>query len=153
MPSLRSATKPLSTLQTSKGTPTDALRLGLVLLLTCEALPAAADLERLAQALQQRGADLAAFNYVRRMRSLNLTGKAVAQPGLEGLGAGSSSQSQLLTWADKAFGQGLNAVTKGGWLQVRFRTTWVPARGWSVFACASFHGSSGQKRVPNTLQV
>ena len=92
-----------------------------MLLLTCEALPAAADLERLAQALQQRGADLAAFNYVRRMRSLNLTGKAVAQPGVDGLGGGSSSQSQLLTWADKAFGQGLNAVTKGGWLQVCFR--------------------------------
>eukprot|EP00891_Asterochloris_glomerata_P004186 jgi/Astpho2/4186/fgenesh1_pg.00064_%23_12_t len=100
-------------LQTSRGTPTDALRLALVLLLTCEALPAATDLERLAQALQQRGADLAAFNYVRRMRSLNLTGKAAAQPGVDGLGGGSSSQSQLLTWADKAFGQGLNAVTKG----------------------------------------
>lgn len=109
--------KPLSMLQTSRGTPTDALRLALVLLLTCEALPAATDLERLAQALQQRGADLAAFNYVRRMRSLNLTGKAAAQPGLDGLGGGSSSQSQLLTWADKAFGQGLNAVTKGGWVQ------------------------------------
>ena len=92
-----------------------------MLLLTCEALPAAPDLERLAQALQQRGADLAAFNYVRRMRSLNLTGKAVAQPGVDGLGGGSSSQSQLLTWADKAFGQGLNAVTKGGWLQVCLR--------------------------------
>lgn len=109
--------KPLSMLQTSRGTPTDALRLALVLLLTCEALPAATDLERLAQALQQRGADLAAFNYVRRMRSLNLTGKAAAQPGVDGLGGGSSSQSQLLTWADKAFGQGLNAVTKGGWVQ------------------------------------
>ncbi len=58
---------------------------------------------------------MAALAYVRRMRRMNLTGKATAgQPAAaasslgDGLGA-----TWGLNWADKTFGQGLSSLTKG----------------------------------------
>ena len=63
--------------QGTKGTPEDKLRLALVFLLTCEALPSDGDYERVTTALAAAGADTSALAYVRRMRRLNLTGRAV----------------------------------------------------------------------------
>ncbi len=63
--------------QGSKGTSTDKLRLALVFLLTCESLPSDGDYERVTAALAAAGADTSALAYVRRMRRLNLTGRAV----------------------------------------------------------------------------
>jgi hypothetical protein len=63
--------------QGGKGTPTDKLRLALVFLLTCEALPSDGDYERVTAALVAAGADTSALAYVRRMRRLNLTGRTV----------------------------------------------------------------------------
>lgn len=63
--------------QGGKGTPTDKLRLALVFLLTCEALPSEGDYERVTAALAAAGADTSALAYVRRMRRLNLTGRTV----------------------------------------------------------------------------
>ena len=75
------------------------------------------------QVLATAGADASALAYVRRMRRLNLTGRAAAAGDGAGPGGVSSSggstlaglagQSHLLNWADKTFGQGLTSLTKG----------------------------------------
>ena len=79
--SCSAAVRPTNTLhcdsQGPKGTPTDKLRLALVFLLTCEALPSDGDYERVTAALAAAGTDTSALAYVRRMRRLNLTGRAV----------------------------------------------------------------------------
>jgi hypothetical protein len=64
-----------------------------------------------------------------------LQGKAAASasvadgsqaPGLVGsLGHSLASQSHLLNWADKTFGQGLTSLTKG----MHKWTCWMPKRG------------------------
>ena len=61
-------------LQGTEGTPLDKLRLVLVWLLTAEALPSDADMERLLTILATFGADTTAVTYLRRMRSMKLTG-------------------------------------------------------------------------------
>ena len=56
---------------------------------------------------------MAALAYVRRMRRMNLTGKATAgQPAPASLGDGLGA-AWGLNWADKTFGQGLSSLTKG----------------------------------------
>ena len=60
--------------QGAEGSPTDKLRLVLVWLLTTEALPSDADMERLQSSLATAGADTTAVAYLRRMRSMKLTG-------------------------------------------------------------------------------
>ena len=56
---------------------------------------------------------MAALAYVRRMRRMNLTGKATAgQPASASLGDGLGT-AWGLNWADKTFGQGLSSLTKG----------------------------------------
>jgi len=63
----------------------------------------------------EAGADMAALAYVRRMRRMNLTGKATAgQPvaAASSLGDGLGA-TWGLNWADKTFGQGLSSLTKG----------------------------------------
>ncbi|KAK9829342.1 hypothetical protein WJX72_005270 [[Myrmecia] bisecta] len=103
-----------STVQGSKGTPTDKLRLVLVYLLTCEVLPTDADFRRIEDALAGAGADLAALKYVRQMRRMKLTGKLASAASEQSLpGLATVSQSHLLNWADKTFGQGLSSLTKG----------------------------------------
>jgi len=117
--------------QGDKGTPADKLRLALVQLLTCEALPGEPDFDRATAALTAAGADPAALAYVRRMRRMNLTGRSAAGAAGGGGGAGAdgaagggggaaggalaglAGQSHLLSWADKTFGQGLSSLTKG----------------------------------------
>jgi len=117
--------------QGDKGTPADKLRLALVQLLTCEALPGEPDFDRATAALAAAGADPAALAYVRRMRRMNLTGRSAAGAAGGGGGggadgpagggggaaggalAGLAGQSHLLSWADKTFGQGLSSLTKG----------------------------------------
>lgn len=105
-------------LQGTEGTPLDKLRLVLVWLLTAEALPSDADMERLLTILATAGADTTAVAYLRRMRSMKLTGSGVRGSGsgaaLDGLAAtGLGQQSHLLSWADRTFGQGLTTITKG----------------------------------------
>lgn len=98
------------------GTPTDKLRLALVWLLTCEAVPTEAECQQVEGLLAGCGADMAAWSYVKRMRRLNLTGKQ--QPGsasvADGLsGFGGAAQSQLTNLLGTTFGQGLSSLTKG----------------------------------------
>ena len=67
--------------------------------------------------MQGAGCDLAALAYVRRMRRMNLMGRADASgaspAGQPSALAGLAGQSHLLNWADKTFGQGLTSLTKG----------------------------------------
>ncbi|KAL4448182.1 hypothetical protein ABPG75_005401 [Micractinium tetrahymenae] len=103
-------------LQAPVGSPADKLRLALVWLLTCEAVPPESDCQQIEQLLHAAGADMAAWWYVKRMRRLNLTGKQ--QPGSasvsEGLsGFGGAAQSQLTSLLGTTFGQGLSSLTKG----------------------------------------
>lgn len=62
--------------QASEGSATDKLRLVLVWLLTTEHLPGDADMNRLQSSLATAGADTTAVAYLRRMRSMKLTGKS-----------------------------------------------------------------------------
>ncbi len=57
----------------------DKLRLVLVWLLTSEALPSDSDMERLQSSLATAGADTTAVAYLRRMRSMKLTGLPTTQ--------------------------------------------------------------------------
>ncbi len=57
----------------------DKLRLVLVWLLTTEALPSDSDMERLQSSLASAGADTTAVAYLRRMRSMKLTGLPTTQ--------------------------------------------------------------------------
>ena len=61
-------------LQGDKGSAEDKLRLVLVWMLTCQALPSEPDMERVLSNLTTAGADTTAVAYLRRMRSMKLTG-------------------------------------------------------------------------------
>ena len=65
--------------QGSEGSAMDKLRLVLVWLLTSEALPSESDMERLQSSLASAGADTTAVAYLRRMRSMKLTGLSTTQ--------------------------------------------------------------------------
>ena len=105
-----------------KGTAEDRLRLAIVATLAADAPPSTADADATDAALRAGGGDVAALAYVRSLRAFNLTGSttsggppgggaSAAGSGLAALGG--ASQSNLLDWADRALGQGLNAVAKG----------------------------------------
>ena len=66
--------------QGSEGSAMDKLRVVLVWLLTSEALPSDSDMERLQSSLATAGADNTAVAYLRRMRSMKLTGLSTIQP-------------------------------------------------------------------------
>ncbi len=60
--------------QSSKGTPSDKLRLALVFLLAAEQAPSDADVKELSRALSAAGADTTALLYVQRLRRNHLVG-------------------------------------------------------------------------------
>ena len=64
--------------------------------------------------MRATGADISPLQYVRTLKRNNLTGSAKAGGGGGGGGdsSGLMSQTNLLDWADKTFGQGLSHVTK-----------------------------------------
>lgn len=98
-----------------RGTAEDKLRLVLIYLLTCDGLPSDAEMSDLEAAVRNVGGDTMSLSYVRTLKRNNLTGakhRAPAAASQDGL-AGLASQSNILDWADKAFGQGLSTVTKG----------------------------------------
>jgi len=107
-------------LDPAKGLPEDRLRLAIVQALAAEGPPAAAAEAEAADAqLRAGGCDTAALAYVRHMRAFGIAGAAGGGGGgAGGAGAaagvaGGASQGALLDWADKLYGQGLTAVTKG----------------------------------------
>ena len=65
-------------LQGDKGSAEDKLRLVLVWLLTSDALPSEPVMERVLASLASAGADTTSVAYLRRMRSMKLTGQSDA---------------------------------------------------------------------------
>lgn len=108
--------------------PTDKLRLALLTLLVSEKLPAETDVAQMSTALNDAGADTSAFQYVLRMKQMNLTGEAARKGGAgatTSAGMGGSSwglpglvDSSLVSGIAGQFGKHLNKLM-GGTRQVR----------------------------------
>ncbi|KAI0494027.1 hypothetical protein KFK09_024158 [Dendrobium nobile] len=86
-----------------KGTKEDKLRLAITYLLSVETTPQS-ELESIEAALRESDVDTCAFQYVKKIKSLNLSmNSSVA----------SASKSNIVDWAEKLYGQSLSAVTAG----------------------------------------
>ncbi|KAL5984206.1 Vesicle trafficking between the ER and Golgi [Asimina triloba] len=92
----------LSTLK-GKGTKVDKLRLAIIYLLSSETTPQS-DVEAVEAALRESEVDTCAFQYVKKIKSLNMS---LANP------ANSASKSNIVDWAEKLYGQSISAVTAG----------------------------------------
>ena len=96
-----------------EGTARDKLRFALVWLLTLPSVPSEEECASLESALQTCNCDMNAWNYVKRMRRMNLMGKSK-----QGGGGGGASDPALATqfaadFLGSTFGQGLTNLTKG----------------------------------------
>lgn len=85
-----------------KGTNTDKLRFAIIYLLSSEATPQS-ELEAVEAALTESEVDTRAFQYVKKIKSLNISLAS----------ANSASKSNIVDWAEKLYGQSLSAVTAG----------------------------------------
>lgn len=90
------------TILRGKGTKMDKLRLAIIYLLASETTPQA-EVEAIESVLKEVGVDLSAFQYVKRIKSLNIS--------LTSSSAG--SRNNIVDWAEKLYGQSLSAVTAG----------------------------------------
>ncbi|KAH0451977.1 hypothetical protein IEQ34_019276 [Dendrobium chrysotoxum] len=86
-----------------KGTKEDKLRLAITYLLSVETTPQS-ELESIEAALRESDVDTCAFQYVKKIKSLNLSMNS---------SAASASKSNIVDWAEKLYGQSLSAVTAG----------------------------------------
>ncbi|KAJ0966738.1 hypothetical protein J5N97_023655 [Dioscorea zingiberensis] len=93
----------LFSLLTGKGTKVDKLRLAITYLLSMEATPQS-DLEAIESALRESEVDTCAFQYVKKIKSLNASLASSAS---------SASKSNIVDWAEKLYGQSISAVTAG----------------------------------------
>uniref|UniRef100_J3N268 SEC1 family transport protein SLY1 n=2 Tax=Oryza brachyantha TaxID=4533 RepID=J3N268_ORYBR len=82
------------------GTKEDKLRLAVSYLLSFET-PQSSDLEQVEAALRESEVDMSAFQYVKRIKSLNSQFAA----------ASSTSKGQLVDWAEKIYGNSIMAMT------------------------------------------
>ena len=112
------------------GSAADKLRLATLYLLVAERPPAAADTQALAEALREAGADEAAFNYVVRMKQMNLTGGGAGGAAAPAAGG---SKGWAMPGIDASLvsgiaGQFSKQLTKlvGGTRQVRSPLTRLP---------------------------
>lgn len=85
-----------------KGTKTDKLRFAIIYLLSSETTPQS-EVEAVEAALREAEVDTCAFQYVKKIKSLNVSLAS----------ANSASKSNIVDWAEKLYGQSLNAVTAG----------------------------------------
>nr|CAD1821218.1 unnamed protein product [Ananas comosus var. bracteatus] len=86
-----------------KGTKEDKLRLAITYLLSFET-PPPAELEQIETALRESEVDMYAFQYVKRIKSLNTSFAA---------SSASASRGNIVDWAEKLYGQSISAVTAG----------------------------------------
>ncbi|VAI12816.1 unnamed protein product [Triticum turgidum subsp. durum] len=93
----------LLSLLRGKGTKEDKLRLAVTYLLSFEA-PLASELEQVEAALRESEVDMSAFQYVKRIKSLNTQFAAASS---------TASRSNIVDWAEKLYGQSISAVTAG----------------------------------------
>lgn len=92
-----------------EGTASDKLRLALVWLLTLPSAPSEEECNSVEMALQAYGCDMNAWNYVKRMRKMNLMGKS--KPG--GASDPALASQFAADFLGSTFGQGLTNLTKG----------------------------------------
>ncbi|XP_077220787.1 sec1/munc18-like (SM) proteins superfamily [Tasmannia lanceolata] len=85
-----------------KGTKVDKLRLAIIYLLSAETTPQS-ELEAVEAALRESDVDTCAFQYVKKIKSLNVSLAS----------ANSASKSDLVGWAEKLYGQSISVVTAG----------------------------------------
>ncbi|KAG0484297.1 hypothetical protein HPP92_008212 [Vanilla planifolia] len=86
-----------------RGTKEDKLRLAITYLLSMETTPSS-ELESIEAALRELDIDMYAFQYVKKIKSLNMSLNS---------SAASASKSNIVDWAEKLYGQSLSAVTTG----------------------------------------
>ncbi|PKA60827.1 SEC1 family transport protein SLY1 [Apostasia shenzhenica] len=86
-----------------RGTKEDKLRLAITYLLSVETTPQS-ELEAIEAVMRELEVDSCAFQYVKKIKSLNVTMNS---------SAASASKSNIVDWAEKLYGQSLSAVTAG----------------------------------------
>lgn len=86
-----------------KGSKTDKIRLAITYLLSVETTPQS-ELEAIELALKESEVDTCAFQYVKKIKSLN---SSLAS------NMSSASKSNIVDWAEKLYGQSISAVTAG----------------------------------------
>ncbi|XP_048317759.1 SEC1 family transport protein SLY1 [Ziziphus jujuba] len=85
-----------------KGSKIDKLRFAIIYLISSETINQA-EVEAVEAALRESEVETSAFQYVKKIKSLNVSLAS----------ANSSSRSNIVDWAEKLYGQSLNAVTAG----------------------------------------
>ncbi|KAJ4966262.1 hypothetical protein NE237_018111 [Protea cynaroides] len=85
-----------------KGSKVDKLRFAIIYLLSAETTPQS-ELEAVEAALRESEVDTCAFQYVKKIKSLNASLAS----------ASSASKSNIVDWAEKLYGQSISAVTAG----------------------------------------
>ncbi|MCL7040740.1 hypothetical protein MKW94_005013 [Papaver nudicaule] len=85
-----------------KGTKIDKLRFAIIYLLSSEVTPQS-EVEAVEAALREAEVDTCAFQYVKKIKSLNVSLAS----------ANSASKSNIVDWAEKLYGHSINAVTAG----------------------------------------
>ncbi|KAK4378160.1 hypothetical protein RND71_000022 [Anisodus tanguticus] len=85
-----------------KGTKVDKLRFAIMYLISTESLPQS-EVEMIETALRDSEVDTTAFQYVKKIKSLNVSLAS----------ANSASRSNIVDWAEKLYGQSISAVTAG----------------------------------------
>lgn len=84
------------------GNKLDKLRFAIMYVISSEAMPQS-DVEMVEAALRESEVDTSAFQYVKKMKSLNVSLAS----------ANSASRSNIVDWAEKLYGQSISAVTAG----------------------------------------
>ncbi|KAL8536292.1 hypothetical protein ACS0TY_011783 [Phlomoides rotata] len=85
-----------------KGTKIDKLRFAIMYLISIESIPPS-EIEAVETALRESEVETSAFQYVKKMKSLNVSLAS----------ANSASRSNIVDWAEKLYGQSISAVTAG----------------------------------------
>lgn len=85
-----------------KGNKVDKLRFAIMYLISTESLPQS-EVEMIETALRESEVDTTAFQYVKKIKSLNVSLAS----------ANSASRSNIVDWAEKLYGQSISAVTAG----------------------------------------
>lgn len=86
-----------------KGTKVDKLRAAITYLLSVETIPQS-EVEPIEAALRESEVDTCAFQYVKKIKSLNVSLASSVS---------SASKSNIVDWAEKLYGQSISAVTAG----------------------------------------
>ncbi|CAH1424637.1 unnamed protein product [Lactuca virosa] len=87
-----------------KGSKTDKLRFAIMFLISTETIPQV-EVEMVESALREAEVDTCAFQYVKKIKSLNVSLASSANDA--------ASRSNIVDWAEKLYGQSISAVTAG----------------------------------------